>query len=602
MAPFSELSRRGFLGAGATAGAAGFVSAAPAGAAARPAEGPARIELGEDGVLRIETGTLTARIDKGFLTSLRSKSSGEEYIRESDRGRVDALQLIYRNDETVNVGEQKFGRIETRKVSDQRAEVIFQNWDGDGVLSVSVDPESGDLVIEPSAYSSRPGIRSCRWLLKGIRPGLRLVAPFYQGVSLEFEDKLIHDTTWRWPRSWEAGLVILQGSNEGFWVHTQDSRYGYKALKVGDEDSARQLAFDTEAYGPIDGNLAAGGLAWRINVHDGDWRTPAARYRDWLWEAYSLEHQERLRPDWVQKLRLALSWCPNEIGILERLAERVDPNTVLMHFHNWRVDDYDENYPHYVASSSAAAFLERANELGFHVMPHFNTLEVDPNHAVYNRVRDFQYRDVETKRLQGWSWVNRTPIGVPESNASRLDHRDEKVMVKIHPGLSTWRSLLRDRIRQAAEKHDLNTVFVDVALNTMNLHDCLVEGMTSTEGMNRLLRGIVETGDGLAVGAEGLNEIIFQGMSAGQVHLFRSFHDNFPGLERTGGCPLNNFLFGRLCRSFGYSGLGGRNEEEELRARIHEEHEALPTITIRSAEELVDPTPAVRRALEQAGS
>lgn len=72
------------------------------------------------------------------------------------------------------------------------------------------------------------------------------------------------------------------------------------------------------------------------------------------------------------------------------------------------------------------------------------------------------------------------------------------------------------------------------------------------------------------------------------------------GLDRTGGCPLNNHLFGRLCRSFGYSGLGGRNADEELRARIHEEHGALPTITIRSAAEIASPTAAVKRTLEAA--
>jgi hypothetical protein len=73
-------------------------------------------------------------------------------------------------------------------------------------------------------------------------------------------------------------------------------------------------------------------------------------------------------------------------------------------------------------------------------------------------------------------------------------------------------------------------------------------------------------------------------------------------LERAGGCPLNDFLFGKLVRSFGYSGLSGRNAEEELRARIHEEHGALPTITIRSAKEITDPAPAVKRALDNARS
>ena len=68
-------------------------------------------------------------------------------------------------------------------------------------------------------------------------------------------------------------------------------------------------------------------------------------------------------------------------------------------------------------------------------MPHCNSLEVDPSHPVYAKVRDFQYREIESRKIMGWSWVAGKVLGVPESNASRLEHRDKKVMAKIHPGL-----------------------------------------------------------------------------------------------------------------------------------------------------------------------
>lgn len=595
-----EFSRRGFVGA---AGAAPSV-AADAAAALMPSGlsqrtgGVSQLSVSSDGVIRVETPTLLASIEKGFLTSLKSKASAEEYITGFDNRQFDALQLVYSRGETVDVGEQKFGKVETRQISDVRAEVIFQNWDGDGILTVSVDPASGDLLFEPSAYSSRPGVRACRWRMKGLRHDLRLVAPFFQGVSLKLDDALIRSSHWDWPHRWEAGLAILQGSSGGFSVHTQDDRYRYKALHVGSEADPFMLGLDTEAYGPIDANLSAGGLSWRINVHQGDWAVAAERYRRWLWAAFSLDAEERRREPWLQRLGMAISWCPGDAAILNSLAEKADPQRVLIHFSDWRSDAYDENYPTYAASERGAAFLARALELGFHVMPHCNIMEVDPNHPAYAQLRDFQFRDIETKKLYGWSWVNRRAIGVPESNASRLDHRREKVMVKIHPGLSKWRSLLCARIQEAARRHKLKEVFVDVALNTFNLHNCLVESTTSTEGVNRLIHEI--GGLGLAVGAEGLNETFFQGLSFAQVHLFRSPHSTVEGLERTGNCPLNNLLFGRLCRSFGYSGLGGRNAEEDLRARIHEEHGALPTITIRSAAEIANPTAAVKRALDAA--
>lgn len=597
MKGLAEFSRRSFFAGAALSWAAS--SARPA-VSVQPPAGMAQVTVKDGAIVEAESSTLRARIEQGFLVALESKITGEKFIQEFDRSRLDALRLVYRGRETVDVGVQGFGRVAARPVSAACAEIRFHNWNGDGVVRVSVDPASGDLVLEPSAYSSRPGVRACRYTIGGIRRDLKLVAPFYQGVALALDDSLIANSHWLWPQGWEAGLAIFQGRESGFWVHTQDDRYRYKALHVGLEENPYAVGFDTEAYGPIDDNLAAGGLAWRINVYKGGWQTPAGHYREWLWSAYDLPKEEQRRAPWIHQLGMAISWCPTDLAVLEALARKVNPRRVLIHLPNWRTDPYDENYPTYNPSEAAREFIARARQLGFRVLPHFNSLETDPNNPVYTQVRDFQYRDIETKKLYGWSWVNQRSIGVPESNAARLEFRDKKVMVKIHPGLSMWRSLLSERIQENATRLGLEAAFIDVTLVTANLHNSLVEGMTSSEGMHRLIHEVSQVGGGLAVGGEGLNEVIAQGLSFAQVHLFRSSQASIAGLERTGGCPLNDFLFGRLCRSFGYSRLGGRNADEELRARIHEEHNALPTITIRSAQEIESPTPAVRRALERA--
>jgi hypothetical protein len=125
--------------------------------------------------------------------------------------------------------------------------------------------------------------------MAGIRPDLQLVAPFFQGIKLKLDDSLIANTHWEWPFFWEAGLAILQSNKGGFWIHTRDNRYRYKALHVGSGAQKNHLGFDTQAYGPIDDNLSAGGLIWRINVFEGDWKVPAELYRDWLWDAYNLK-------------------------------------------------------------------------------------------------------------------------------------------------------------------------------------------------------------------------------------------------------------------------------------------------------------------------
>ena len=71
-----------------------------------------------------------------------------------------------------------------------------------------------------------------------------------------------------------------------------------------------------------------------------------------------------------------------------------------------------------------------------------------------------------------------------------MENRDKNVMIKVHPGLSMWRSILGENIAKAGTDLKLDSVFIDVTLVTQNLHNCLVESMTSTEGMKKLIEHI----------------------------------------------------------------------------------------------------------------
>ena len=98
----------------------------------------------------IQTHTQSAVIEKGFLTSLKSKKTSEEFIEGVSVDKSAAIQLLYRGNEKISVDESKFGNITTRQISPLKAEIVFHSWDGDGVISVSAEPESGDILIEPS--------------------------------------------------------------------------------------------------------------------------------------------------------------------------------------------------------------------------------------------------------------------------------------------------------------------------------------------------------------------------------------------------------------------------------------------------------------------
>lgn len=547
--------------------------------------------------IHVDTITLTAVIENGVLVSLKRNADGREYIRGSSARAP--LHLIYSGQDLVPLGNESGDKITVLPINEHRAEVRIESWNGDGIITIAEDVQTGDLIIEPSGYASRPGLRTCRWTLTGIDPSLKLVAPLWQGVRLTLDDPIIQKQHFPWPFEWQAGLAILQDDHGGgFWVHCQDSHYRYKALHVGGDDLTYSLGFDTESYGPLDNSLGTGGLAWRINVFAGEWQVPAATYRDWLEQTY--QPARTPRPDWLHDLRFAVSWCPCDTAILDALAKKTKPRNVLLHIPGWRSDGYDQNYPTYLASPIGRAFIAQAQTMGFRAMPHFNSVDMDPTHPAYSYLRDFQFREVESKRLQGWTWADGQVKPLQESNTARLRHQDKNTMVKVHPGLSMWRSILTENVRMAVDDLALQLVFLDVTLCTWNLHNCLVENMTPTEGMKHLIAQVAAIGNGLTVGGEGRNEITMQDSALAQVHLFRSSHHSIDGLERTSNAPVNEFLFGKWCRSLGYAFLSGATEEEHMRMRLHTSLGAMPTVTINTAAEIDNPNPAVAEMLQLA--
>lgn len=548
----------------------------------------------------VDTPLLSAVLERGILIDLTRKADGRHLVKGRSQD-IAPLSLIYEGTEIVPLGTESGDRITILPVNDHLAEFRIESWNGDGIISIAEDPLTGDLVITPGAYASRPGVRSCRWSLTGIDQALRLIAPLWQGVGLPLNDPIIHNSHFPWPFEWQAGLAILaDGDDGGLWIHCRDDCFRYKALHVGAADQPDCLGFDTEAYGPLGNSLGTGGLAWRINIYQGDWMAPATQYRNWLAATYHPE--QTTRPEWLHQLRFAISWCPCDLAILDALARRLEPSRVLLHIPNWRSDAYDQNYPTFNASSEGRAFIEKARQMGYKAMPHFNSIDMDPTHPTYTYLRDFQYRDIETRRLQGWTWADHMVKPLQESNAARLRHQDKNTMVKIHPGLSMWRSILTEHVRQAKVALSLDVAFLDVTLCTWNLHNCLVENMTPTEGMKRLIAQIATIDGGLCVGGEGRNEITMQDTGLSQVHLFRSSGKSIDGMERTGGYPVNEFLFGQWSRSFGYSNLNGATADSAMRMGVHNSLGALPTVTIKTALEIEKPNQAIGEMLRLAAS
>jgi len=535
----------------------------------------------EGTVLRVRTPTAEAVFDGPVLKSVRPPGQAVEFIHPSADGPgVDLVHLDW-----SLTGTDKHQKTEVRRISDLAARIEVSGADTDRVLTVVADLDTGDIRIIADGLSSRRGLRSVRWTLAA-HPDATVILPCVNG--LRFRSNQPHPPTRRfpWPFEWNAQLAILQRGDFSLMVHSEDRIHQFKALQVTRREDRTDLGFDTEPPGSLWNVRTAGGIEWRLNAYRGNWEVPARRYRDWMSRTYELERFRRHRPAWVKNITLAVCWAGANPNMLDALAAAHPPAETLIHLSQWRTDKYDVNYPEYVPNEQALAYMAKAREMGFHVMPHFNYFAVWYKHPFYQKVAEFQLRSVDKNQPEGWHWP-------PETH-------DYTRMAYIHPGLGTWRNKLIDVVGAACDQMGTDAAFIDQTLCTWNTDNGIVQGMNTVEGMRQMQEEFAAVRPGLALAGEGLNEISFQRQCFAQAHIF----DGWGKLEQKHVDAQHNicqFLWGDHTRLIGYyHALRPGNEDREKILDVYDRMGALPTIIPNRSEDLREPDELTRRVLDRA--
>jgi hypothetical protein len=300
---------------------------------------------------------------------------------------------------------------------------------------------------------------------------------------------------------------------------------------------------------------------------------------------YALEAKRSTRPAWTDSISLVQCWAAPKLEMLDALAEVHPPVETLIHLSGWRKEKYDVNYPDYTPSEKALAYMEKANEMGFHVMPHFNYFSVYYDHPFYQLVRDFQIRSLDKNEPQGWHWP-------PE------DHSYTR-MAYIHPGLGIWRRKLIDSVLEACEKMGTDTAFIDQTLCTWNTDNGLVQGLTAVGGMSVLQEEFHRVRPDLVLAGEGLNEVSFVREAFAQAHIHNGWGDlteDHPEATH----PVCSFLWkGHTCL-IGYHHLNPDQQGLELGVEVYHRMGALPTLVTNNPGHVREPGEGIKRVLELA--
>jgi hypothetical protein len=552
------------------------------------------ISLTEKG-LRVQTDTTLLEFEGVRILSIQDAVTGEEYLNQDPSNGISGFELIHQNGKITSLGVHPLAnQVHYTLLTPGLAEIVLNDWECDLSLRVSQDQANGDILIEPSAWTMQGGVYGLGMNVAGIRAGLDLVGPFQQGVSAPLTSPHLQGKNATWPNDWEAGFLVFAGVQAGFSVQTWDEHFIFKGVRLGHEKNSNTAAFITYASGPLEMNRCVGNLCWRISAYQGDWTVPVKRYRNWYWKANRLDEAADMRPEWLDKIQLAVSWCPAKPKLLDALATKASPDRVFIHLPDWRPYLYDQDYPTYVVCPEGRVFIEKARQMGFHVAPHTNACQMSPDHPFFFQARDFCTRSPQDLRWGGWSWL---PVkgwgafGPPQSYSMMPAHKEWNILVNVHLAWSPWRRQLTRQVADLIRRLSLDSIFVDVSQWIHNSDNATLENLSYAEGSLKLMRELAELAPHFCVAGEARNEISTQFLSMVQFHLYNFAHVNAIDGKDVGWVPqvttpVNEILFKGLARGIGYSYGKGVNRRAMIDATLKQG--AIPTLIFETTDPVAE--------------
>ena len=408
------------------------------------------------------------------------------------RGSVGAVDYLRRSSGLVLADQATL--TQAKKVAPLKAEIAFRQGQNEFRLFIGVDARSGDLLLEQEGTSDTAGVYGVQWGCGNLNVrNLNLILPADGGQIINTMSPFT-SRSFAYPFSWEVQLAILQGEQGGFFVRGSDETFQFKVLHYEKYADSFALGFETQNQAPFDTLTSAKSVVWRLNTYTGDWRVPARQYRDWMEQTFKPWRLDEM-PAWVGGIGLVVTYPGLDVGILDKLAEQVDPAKTLLYLNQWRRDPFDVNFPDYTAKPEFGRFVEAAHQYGFRVMAHVNLIGVNADHPRYAEFQKFQYRNLWTGNPMGWFW-------------DRTDMPKNRIAA-INPASAEFRKYFVQQLKEVWQKYSMDAFFLDVSSRVENDANGLIEGLNSGQGNVLLHKELAAAMPGVVFGGESLHEVTF---------------------------------------------------------------------------------------------
>lgn len=488
----------------------------------------AEITIDDENVY-VETEAYSVQFRRGVMSYIHNKRTGETYtIPESDILHENTV-IFRRHHNSIWVRPSEMEAIKTGQDS---AKLVFSRGINKIVLTIDVDPMTGDLLIGGYGEADTGGVNEFQLGFDNIDiNSVDLILPVRGGQVITALSPLELNFH-AYPGRWEAQLAIVQGAAGGFFVRGTDKTFQFKQLKWKKNNEELVLGFQTHNQAPWDTLSTIQSAVWRFNTYAGDYRVPAQIYRNWMEAAFEPWRLSDM-PQWVEGIGLVVMagvWEDHLIW-LSRLAKQVDPSKTLVYLTRWRNYRHDRNYPDYTPLEGFGDYFKAVRDMGYRVMLHTNMVGISPYHPLYPEFQAYQFRDPWTGDLRGWLWDQ------PD---------DPRRHALINPASSKFRDLFVSRLKEVWEEYPVDAFHLDISHAVINDSNGLIEGLNSAQGNVLMHKQLAEAMPGVVFSGEHLHEVTF----------FReSFAQRWPLKPESTPHPISAFLFSPYTRPYGYLGI-----------------------------------------------
>lgn len=467
-----------------------------------------------------ETDNYTVHFQNGTLTYLHNKLTNETYTTQEQAHPIGGVVLagkLGRGDETIIFAD----KFRSEKIDDLTVHMIFESHLGVKLTNViSIDAETGDLIVQQNAMSERPSLSEVVWGINNVKDDIELILPSNNGIAVDKHSRARANLKYpSW--SWQAQLVICQGHHGGFFVRAEDADFRYKSFNYERDNNIYLLQFTFYNDAPFDDLKTIQTVPWRLNTYSGGWRVPARQYRDWMENTFR-PHQP---PDWVNKINCFFT-VANDTNLIRGLVEHgIEPEKTLLVTGALDPAIDPATGTEYTIKPHYAETVEFAHKLGFKIMATVNFLGVfAQDTAIFNQFKKDQLLNPES----GEGYAHGTP-----------DFEDHHIFV--NPASAEYREHFVRQLRRIYDAAPCDGFFLDVNHIAVNHAHGKIDGLRMPQGSIHLHQELREAMPGILFIGEGVHEMTYS-----QVH----FSGHLGGRVDSKPHPIYVFLFDNYVKSF----------------------------------------------------